>query len=150
MPHTIRLRGPWQLRPAPRTDSAPDVATRRVTMPCAAAELWAEASAEAVSLERRFQRPTGLTPSSQVMLAIAQRLAATDGAIIFLVGIALNGSEIDAPAETAVLRMPVHTQLQPSNVLELRVEVRQVEVRQLAADRSVPAEFGDVWLEIED
>src|SRR5687768_1866707 len=82
MPHTIRLRGPWQCQPLARAVGSADgsvVWNDSELPPACAIELPGDWSAALgaefrglVRLTRRFGLPTGLSRASRVWLAIAE------------------------------------------------------------------------------
>lgn len=65
-PHRIRLRGPWEFETAN--------ATGRIRLPATAEQLPSSGSGAvaAVTLRRRFGKPTNLQPEDEVMLVIEQ------------------------------------------------------------------------------
>jgi glycosyl hydrolase family 2 len=117
LPHTIRLRGPWRHDP---------------TSNCFA---------------RRFHRPTGLTSSSRVWLAI--------GGLEAVARVELNGAPLGNVEVAATSRVEITGHLQPTNTLSVWID--PAKTGECASTAIPPSDLemivpfaGRVVLEIED
>ena len=130
--HTIRLRGPWELRAA----GADHLAAIRVKLPT----LWRHARCDLSAparLSRRFGRPTGLAPHQRVWLCVAA--AQPLGTVM------LSGETLFAGVpESQEVRCDITQRLQSRNEIDLELEPY---TSPDAADAPV---LGEVWLEIDE
>ena len=90
-PHVIRLRGPWNLEDG-----------KRVKLPA----VWRETlgDADAVTLSRSFNLPTGLSSSSEVCLLVKSQQTVEQ--------VLLNGNDLAAFQD-------IREALQPRNLVEI-------------------------------
>lgn len=102
MPHTIRLRGPWQLKTADSETT--------VELPIAHAQ--AASASRPISLQRSFNTPTGLAPTTRIDVVI--------GSVAQPAGISLNGKPLnEAAAVSTEWRAEISRQLQSRNLLSI-------------------------------
>jgi hypothetical protein len=106
MPHSIRLRGPWEYE-------CPSNAALRGRVPLPGD--WPVAIAEhpnfAWRIRRWFHQPTGLEPTSQVVLLVESAAVAVE--------IALNGTSLGRVATGQTGRFAIHEALLPRNELAM-------------------------------
>lgn len=154
--HTIQLRGPWQAKvlsagdPCPAANlqnSEPDRSWRRVPLGDWSSWLGREFRG-VVCFQRRFGRPTGLLPTTQVELVI--------DAVDWQADIFLNDQPLGVCRwGEAPWRRDIGQLLLPSNQLRLTVSLPEwtaAEDQQRRGDRHGQAGgiLGRVVLEIED
>lgn len=108
-PHTIRLRGPWNITPL----DLPHPETLRGHIGCTAVHQLGGYRGP-VQYVRQFNRPTGLTPEHRVMLRITQVAGHCQ--------IGLNGQSCELPnPQEGPMEFDITTHLRPSNQLTLVV-----------------------------
>ena len=128
--HTIRLRGPWQIR---RDPSALQGDAETVTLPVAISDLRIETDTPLL-LERRFQRPSGLAPTQNVLVVVDTPLE--------LLEVTLNDVTLD-PNQTR--RFPVRHLLAEHNVLSIKLRGDPANLENAASASAL-----DVCIEIDD
>lgn len=144
--HTIRLRGPWLCEVVA---SGPAVATnheavmnrespRTIRVPVDWKDVIGGHFRGAVIWERKFRCPTGLKPTTKVVLAVADLPAGTS--------VKLNTAALGMVVEHACEQFDIRRHLQPANQVQIRVPVANDAV---AAELS-RSQFGDIRLEIEE
>jgi hypothetical protein len=145
VPHTIRLRGPWQVQPA-------GLAAGTAAVPVDWSDLFGAAFRGPARFTRHFQRPTGLDRESRVWLVvehadIVQRVA-LNGAELFLVGQASSLPDTTPNIAGQATRLPHEGRLDITSILAPRNELT-VDVA-LPPDRSPPGSLlANVRLEID-
>jgi hypothetical protein len=130
-PHVIRLRGPWECRPA----DAPDDEPVRVTPPCDLREVFGREFRGRVVFRRSFHAPVALVAGEALWLAIdsvggAARVT-LDGALL---------GEI-APGRDVVWECDITTRQQTRMRLEIEMTVE---------DAAKSPTLGPVRLEVRD
>jgi hypothetical protein len=103
---------------------------------------WEPPAENATAWARRFGRPAGVDPGESVWLVIAAPLAASS--------VALNGTDLPAPAGESRWAHDITPLLRDRNVLEIRPGlIRESEARAGNGTRQpLPAALGVVVLEI--
>ncbi|MEZ6061290.1 MAG: hypothetical protein R3C19_13180 [Planctomycetaceae bacterium] len=115
--HEIRLAGPWEFTRAESPDSP-----QRCTLPIAVDE--ARQAPGAVTLTRRFHRPTGLDAGSQVRIAVDFR---GDTPLVAVNGVLLDMCECSVPAsETQQAEFNITGALRDFNTLTIDVRGPQI------------------------
>jgi hypothetical protein len=122
--HTIRLRGPWNCQPLvrfapgqegevrPRTEDLP--AGGVMAMPGDWGGVLGQDFFGVAKLTRRFQRPTGLTPTTRLWLTIDEAY--------FQAAVELNGTLLgDVVAGQAPARFNVTELLKARNILAVKL-----------------------------
>jgi hypothetical protein len=130
MPHTIRLRGPWEYEPLARgsRDDRELPPGGTMAMPGDWGAVLGAAFRGQVRFTRRFAQPTGLDASSRIWLVIEE--------VDWQAVVALNGQSLGevrfsgAPAEADVVPCParfdITTLLLPRNELTIDVLLPEV------------------------
>ena len=129
--HKIRLKKPWE-----KTTNLAKTRVR-VDVPeqpqgAATSHIDATAAVETATYRRRFNRPTGLQPSTRVWLNIRDFA----GRLEFLSVNQRQFQALDAPVE-----LDIHDALSDHNELVITLS---------ATDGAQPSLSGDVWLAIDD
>ncbi len=109
--HEIRLAGPWECRAGEANE------WNRVQLPHQRASLNA-----AETLRRKFHRPSGLTKSSILMLAISTNAA--------LAQVKVNGTVVpqhEQPADSSAALFDVTAAMQDFNMLEIELPAEDKE-----------------------
>lgn len=144
MPHTIRLRGPWEYEPLPRGLSRDDREPPRgtVAMPGDWGGILGADFRGQVRFTRRFARPTGLDAETRVWLVIEE--------VDWQAAVALNGQSLGevrfsgAPAEADVVPCPARFDITTLLLLrnELTIDVLLPEVAAGAPPLARPGREG--------
>ena len=107
--HTIRLRGPWEYRPA----SQPTAALQRLKLPADWASVASE-EPEAFEFYRSFQMPTGIEAEDEIYLVLQQLPSAE---------LELNGQPLGSTTTDAAARFSIKQHLAQRNQLKITLSL---------------------------